>query len=71
MAQKSEPGHQLQQYEVEGKNAQRLALMEEFKSMPFGAVWDKLCEQAGVPVGMDWVAEMETYESKVLSKRED
>ena len=64
-----DPTEQLQGYEVEGKNAQRLALMEEFKSMPFAAVWDMLCEKAGVPVGADWLAEMEAYEDDVLAKR--
>ncbi|MCK5676589.1 MAG: L-rhamnose isomerase, partial [Verrucomicrobia bacterium] len=47
----------------------RLALMEEFKSMPFAAVWDKLCSTAGVPVGADWLADMEKYEQEVLSAR--
>lgn len=64
-----DPTAQLQTYEAEGKNAQRLAMMEEFKSMPFGAVWDMLCEKAGVPVGTAWIAEMEKYEAKVQSKR--
>ncbi|MGE4488141.1 MAG: L-rhamnose isomerase [Kiritimatiellales bacterium] len=64
-----DPTAQLQDYEKEGKNAQRLAMMEEFKSMPFGAVWDQLCEKAGVPVGTAWIAEMEAYEADVLSKR--
>lgn len=64
-----DPTSQLKQYESDGKNAQRLALMEEFKTMPFGAVWDKLCQKAGVPVGADWLAEMEKYEKKVLLKR--
>ncbi len=64
-----DPTQQLQAYEAEGKNAQRLALMEEFKSMPFAAVWDKLCEKAGVPVGADWLAEMEAYEAEVLASR--
>jgi L-rhamnose isomerase len=40
----------LQANEKEGKNAQRLAMKEEFKSMPFAAVWNMLCEKAGVPV---------------------
>ena len=43
--------------------------MEEFKSMPFAAVWDRLCEKAGVPVGTDWIADMEQYEADVQSKR--
>jgi len=64
-----DPTERLKQYEAEGKNAQRLALMEEFKSMPFGAVWDRLCEEAGVPVGAGWIADMEAYEDEVLSSR--
>jgi len=64
-----DPTEQLQSYEADGKNAQRLAVMEEFKSMPFGAVWDMLCEKAGVPVGTDWIADMEQYEETVQLKR--
>jgi len=29
-----------------------------------------LCEKAGVPVGADWLADMEAYEEEVLSKRD-
>ena len=64
-----DPTAQLQAYEAEGKNAQRLGLMEEFKTMPFGAVWNQLCAQAGVAVGADWLAEMEAYEEEVLGSR--
>jgi len=64
-----DPTAQLQAYETEGKNAQRLGLMEEFKTMPFGAVWNQLCERAGVAVGADWLAEMEAYEEEVLAAR--
>ena len=58
-----DPSATLKQYEDAGKNSQRLAVMEEFKTMPFGAVWTRLCEEAGVPAGTDWLAEMEAYES--------
>jgi L-rhamnose isomerase len=64
-----DPTKQLRKYEADGKNAQRLALMEEFKSMPFSAVWDKLCAEAGVPIGAEWLKDMEKYEDRVLSKR--
>jgi L-rhamnose isomerase len=65
-----DPTTQLQCYEKENKNTRRFAMMEEFKSMPFPAVWDMLCEKDGVPVGMDWITEMEKYESDVLVKRQ-
>jgi L-rhamnose isomerase len=64
-----DPTEQLQAYEGKGQNAQRLALMEEFKTMPFGAVWDKLCAEAGVPIGASWLADMESYEANVLAAR--
>lgn len=64
-----DPTAQLQQYEADGKNTQRLAMMEAFKTMPFGAVWDRLCEVAGVPSGIKWVSDMEAYEKTVLAKR--
>ena len=51
------------------KNAQKLAYMEEFKTLPFGAVWDEVCLRADVPVGKAWISEMETYEQSVLSAR--
>jgi L-rhamnose isomerase len=39
--------------------------------MPFAAVWDQYCLQMNVPVGSDWLAEVESYESSVLSRRSD
>ncbi len=64
-----DPTNLLQDLEVQGRNTERLALMEEFKSMPFGAVWDMLCEQASVPVGAEWLKAMNAYEKDVLLKR--
>jgi L-rhamnose isomerase len=47
----------------------RLALQEEMKSLPLGAVWDYYCETQGVPVGEQWLTEVKRYEKDVLSKR--
>ncbi|MGI5849378.1 MAG: L-rhamnose isomerase [Christensenellales bacterium] len=47
----------------------RLALMEEAKQLPFGAVWDRFCIECGVPAGSDWLTEVKRYEQDVLSKR--
>lgn len=47
----------------------RLALMEEQKSMPWSAVWDHYCEQAGVGVGADWLKTVKQYEAEVLAVR--
>ena len=55
--------------ETAGDFTTRLALQEEAKSLPFGAVWDYYCESQGVPVGDAWLAEVKDYEKKVLSRR--
>jgi len=55
--------------EAAGDYTGRLGLMEEAKTLPAGAVWDYYCEQAGVPVGEAWLAEIKRYEKDVQSKR--
>ncbi len=64
-----EPTKSLVEMEESGKNFERLAMLEELKTKPFSAVWDYYCLQAGVPVGADYIAEIQQYEKEVLSKR--
>jgi L-rhamnose isomerase len=64
-----EPTAQLQQLEATGDFTSRLALLEEIKTLPFGAVWDYYCAKSNVPVGNAWLNEVKTYEKNVLSKR--
>ena len=64
------PIGQLKQLEAQGDYTSRLALMEDAKSLPFGAVWDYYCQKAGKPPGEAWLAEVKTYEKEVLSKRQ-
>lgn len=55
--------------ELAGDTTARLALQEESKSLPFGAVWDHYCETKGVPVGDAWLADVRRYEQSVLFNR--
>ncbi|MBN2133291.1 MAG: L-rhamnose isomerase [Sedimentisphaerales bacterium] len=64
-----EPVETLKQMEAEGDFTSRLALLEELKTLPLGAVWDYYCLKSEVPVGPSWLAEVKTYENDVLSKR--
>ena len=64
-----EPTDKLRQAEAKGDFTSRLALLEEAKTLPYGAVWDYYCAQCDVPVGAAWLAEVKAYETKVLSKR--
>ncbi len=63
------PIKQLRDYEKNGQFFERLALLEESKTMPFGAVWDYYCEKNSVPSGYDYISEIQQYEKDVLSKR--
>lgn len=64
-----EPLPALRRYEAEDKGFERLALLEEAKSMPWNAVWDMFCMRNGVPVGEEFIAGVEEYEAEVTSKR--
>ena len=64
-----EPLGRLQALETQGRQAQKLALLEESKTLPFAAVWAELCRRAGVPAGPEWIEQLEVYERAVLGKR--
>jgi L-rhamnose isomerase len=64
-----EPTEALRQLEANGDTTARLALLEELKSLPYGAVWDHYCLSREVPAGRDWLAEVKEYERDVQSRR--
>ena len=63
------PIEKLRGYEADGRYFQRLALLEESKSLPWADVYNYFCLKNGVPAGEDYIAEVETYEHEVTSKR--
>jgi L-rhamnose isomerase len=64
-----EPTDLLKTAESAGNLTARLALQEEFKTLPYGAVWDYYCLKSGVPVSRDWLTDIQRYEIDVLSHR--
>jgi L-rhamnose isomerase len=64
-----EPSEMLKQSEISGDFSTRLALQEELKAMPAGAVWDYYCAKENVPVGMDFMKVIKDYEGRELTKR--
>lgn len=64
-----EPQSTLRELENSGNFTRRLALLEELKGLPFGAVWDYHCLTQNVPVGYAFMDEIAAYEKNVLSKR--
>ena len=63
------PNASLAKYQDEANYTKMLALQEEFKTLPFGAVWDEYCKREGVSVGMEWIDVVDKYEKEVLAKR--
>jgi len=64
-----EPIDRLRQLEQSCDYTGRLALFEEIKTLPLGAVWDHYCATASVPVGLAWLEAVRKYEADVLAKR--
>lgn len=64
-----QPIEKLRQAEREGDHTQRLALTEELKWLPVGAVWDYHCLAQGAPPDGQWLAKVRQYEREVLARR--
>jgi len=64
-----EPSGELRRLEGEGDLAARLALIEETKTLPLGAVWDEHCRRHGAPADRTWYPEIRRYEHDVLNPR--
>jgi L-rhamnose isomerase len=64
-----EPAKTLGEMEASGDLTGRLALLEEAKTLPFGAVWDYYCLKQDVPIGLAWLEEVRQYEKDVLVNR--
>jgi L-rhamnose isomerase len=64
-----EPSVTLEALERNGDFTGRLALFEEVKGLPFGAVWDYHCLQNNVPVGYAFMDDIRAYEREELAGR--
>ncbi|MCQ2132035.1 MAG: L-rhamnose isomerase [Bacteroidaceae bacterium] len=64
-----EPRGVISGYELAGEGYKVLALMEEQKAMPWQAVYDEFCLRNGVPVGHEFMDEIDNYVANVTSKR--
>ena len=63
------PNAQLKKLQDEGRFTELMVIQEEAKMLPFSAVWERYCEEEGVPAGAEWLKEVKKYENDVLSKR--
>ena len=63
------PHDALKVLQDEGRMTELLALQEEYKTYPMGAVWEEYCRREGVPADESWLADVLTYEKTVLNER--
>ena len=64
-----EPTDRLRAAEIEGDFTTRLAMLEDLKARPFGAVWDHYCLTQDVPPRGAWLDDVKAYERTVLAGR--
>ena len=63
------PIKKLREYEASEQGFERLALLEESKTLPWNDVYNYFCMLNNVPVAEDYISEVEKYEKEVTSKR--
>ena len=63
------PNEALKALQNEGRMTELLALQEEYKTFPVGAVWEEFCTRCGVPADEHWIDDVLQYEKDVLLKR--
>jgi len=64
-----QPLEKLKNVENKGDLFACLAVMEEARAMPYGAVWNYYCLKMDVPPGDFWIEDVHRYETKVLNRR--
>ena len=63
------PNKALSKLQDERNFTELLVDFEEYKTLPFGDIWDHFCEINNVPVGKAWFDVVKQYEKDVLFKR--
>ena len=64
-----EPSSLARDLEASGNNTARLALFEELKTLPLGAVWEEHCRRQNSPADRAWLPAVQRYERDVLAHR--
>ncbi|MEM8787174.1 MAG: L-rhamnose isomerase [Pseudomonadota bacterium] len=46
----------------------RLTLTEEFRDLPFGAIWDEFCSRSDTPTGLTLIDELDGYQTRISAR---
>ena len=63
------PNDMLRKLQEEGNMTRLMVMQEEMKTLPFGDIWAKYCEECGVAADESWLDEVLAYEKEVLAVR--
>lgn len=63
------PNQMLKELQEQNRLTELMVMQEEVKTLPFGDIWAKYCEECGVAGDQNWFAEIAQYEKEVQSKR--
>ena len=64
-----QPTDELKSLQMNFEDTKKMLTLEQFKCMPFGAVWDEYCRREGAPLEGELFDAVDEYEKDVLSKR--
>lgn len=59
----------LKKLQDEGNQKRLMVMQEELKTMPFGDIWAKYCEECGVAADESWFEDVMEYEKEILADR--
>ena len=63
------PNDMLKELQDAGNMTKLMVMQEELKTMPFGDIWAKYCEECGVAADESWLDDVLAYEKEVLAVR--
>ena len=63
------PHDKLKAAQDAGNHTEQLVIMEDIKTLPFGAVWAEYCKKQNAPLDGQWMETVREYEQNVLLKR--
>ena len=63
------PNEMLKDLQDKANFTKLMVMQEEMKTLPFGDIWAKYCEECGVAADTAWFDDIMQYEKDVLSKR--
>ncbi|MGI6211568.1 MAG: L-rhamnose isomerase [Anaerovoracaceae bacterium] len=63
-----QPNEKLKQLQDQSRFTELMAIQEDLKTAPFGAVWDEYLKKQGIPA--EYMPEIKDYEKKILEVRQ-